>query len=128
MNLVLNALEAMAYKGALCIRIRQDGSSALVEIEDDGPGIPGSLLADIWRPFFTTKADSQGTGLGLSIVKDILESEGGTIEVESRPGRTVFTVRLPLYPGFPAERQQEVQPGAQQSVPPETQPGGKIHG
>jgi len=105
MNLLLNAVEAMAYRGTLALRIHQDGRHALVEIQDDGPGIPDSVLSRIWQPFFTTKSDNQGTGLGLPIVKDILESEGGTVEVATRPGRTVFTVRLPLY--------SETAPGAQ---------------
>jgi C4-dicarboxylate-specific signal transduction histidine kinase len=127
MNLVLNALEAMAYKGTLTIRIHQHGNSALVEIEDDGPGIPEGLLAEIWRPFFTTKADSQGTGLGLSIVRDILETEGGSIEVQSRPGHTVFTVDLPLYPGFSTGAQLEIPLGERTGERTGEQPG-RIHG
>ncbi len=121
MNLLLNALEAIAYRGTLALRIREDGNIAVIEIEDDGPGIPVNLLAEIWRPFFTTKADSQGTGLGLHIVKDILESEGGKVGVESQPGCTVFSVRLPLYqgssPGVQLGTSLEMDTGARSGVP-----------
>jgi C4-dicarboxylate-specific signal transduction histidine kinase len=113
MNLLLNALEAMDYKGNLFLRAYPDGSMAVVEIEDDGPGIPEALLMDIWRPFFTTKSDSQGTGLGLSIVKDILESEGGSVVVDSQTGRTVFMVRLPSHRGSPPEAKAGSQLGEQ---------------
>ncbi|MFH2116387.1 MAG: ATP-binding protein, partial [Spirochaetota bacterium] len=117
MNLLLNALEAMAYKGTLALRIHREGGIALVEIEDDGSGIPSDLLVEIWRPFFTTKAGSQGTGLGLSIVKDILESEGGSVDVESRPGCTVFSVRLPLHAGTQSIEKPGKLSGAQPPAP-----------
>jgi len=118
MNLVLNALEAMAYKGNLALRICQVGNFTEVEIEDDGPGIPSGLLAEIWKPFYTTKADSQGTGLGLFIVKEIIESEGGSVDVESRQGCTVFSVRLPSYNGGMPVSKPGMPPGRQVPVPP----------
>jgi signal transduction histidine kinase len=96
-NLLDNAADAMNGKGRLTIRTRRDGSWAIVEIEDTGPGIPAALQPRIFDPFFTTKAPGKGTGLGLSTSHSIVtEKHHGTIEVESRPGFTRFTVRLPL--------------------------------
>jgi signal transduction histidine kinase len=69
----------------------------VVEIEDDGPGIPEAAKAQIFDPFFTTKEPGRGTGLGLSTSYSIVtEKHRGRISVESRPGLTRFTVRLPL--------------------------------
>ena len=67
----------------------------LVEIGDSGPGIPAEVQSRIFDPFFTTKAVGEGTGLGLDIVQRIVRNHKGSIRVESRPGRTVFQVRLP---------------------------------
>jgi signal transduction histidine kinase len=68
-----------------------------VDVEDDGPGIPEALRRRVFEPFFTTKGVGEGTGLGLDLVRRIVEARhGGAVSVESRPGRTVFTVRLPL--------------------------------
>ncbi|MGC4051765.1 MAG: ATP-binding protein [Paludibaculum sp.] len=68
----------------------------LVEIVDNGPGIPPEVQNRIFEPFFTTKSVGEGTGLGLDIVRRIVRSHRGTILVDSDPGRTVFQVRLPL--------------------------------
>ena len=68
----------------------------IVAIEDTGPGIPAEVAARIFEPFFTTKAKGEGTGLGLSICARIVEKHGGTIRVDSKPGRTRFEVRLPV--------------------------------
>jgi len=96
MNLVHNALQAMSGKGALEIAVRPEpGDRVRVEVTDDGPGIPAELSAKIFDPFFTTKAAGEGSGLGLAIARDIIEAHGGTISVESRPGRTTFSVILP---------------------------------
>jgi signal transduction histidine kinase len=76
----------------------------VVEIEDDGPGIPEEVQPRVFDPFFTTKAPGKGTGLGLSTSYAIVtEKHLGTIQVESRPGQTRFTVRLPIA-GPPATR------------------------
>jgi signal transduction histidine kinase len=68
-----------------------------VEVEDNGHGIPADVLPKIFDPFFTTKEAGKGTGLGLSISFKIVQSHGGRIEVNSRPGAgTRFTVILPI--------------------------------
>jgi signal transduction histidine kinase len=96
-NLLDNAADAMDGKGQVTIRTRQAGGWAVVEVEDDGPGIPAEVQSRIFDPFFTTKAPGHGTGLGLSTSYSIItEKHGGTIAVESRPGLSRFTVRLPL--------------------------------
>jgi len=94
-NLVHNALQAMQYKGRLELAVSRDGGRVLVRVIDSGPGIPEAARTRIFEPFYTTKAKGEGSGLGLSISRDIVERHHGTIEVESRPGRTAFTVALP---------------------------------
>ena len=94
-NLLHNALQAMSYRGRLEVSVRAEGDDVLVAVTDDGPGIPEANLGRIFEPFFTTKAQGEGTGLGLSICREIVEKHGGRIGVESGPGRTRFTVRLP---------------------------------
>ena len=96
-NILDNAADATAGAGTITIRTRRDGDQAVVEIEDDGPGILADDLHRIFEPFFTTKPQGVGTGLGLDTAWRIVTQEhGGTIGVESLPGRTVFTVTLPL--------------------------------
>ncbi|HXV90332.1 MAG TPA: ATP-binding protein [Gemmatimonadales bacterium] len=94
-NLVDNALDAVGQEGHVTVTARPEGDRVLVEIADDGPGIPADIRERIFDPFFTTKDVGQGTGLGLDIVRRTLERHDGEIDVESRPGRTVFRVRLP---------------------------------
>lgn len=96
-NLLDNAADAVAGNGAITIRTRRQDEWAIVEIEDDGPGIPEPIQAKVFDPFFTTKAPGKGTGLGLSTSYGIItDKHQGSIVVESRPGLTRFTVRLPL--------------------------------
>jgi signal transduction histidine kinase len=98
-NLLDNAIDAMNGTGTITIRTRRDGDWAVVEIEDDGPGIPEAAKAQIFDPFFTTKEPGKGTGLGLSTSYSIVtEKHRGRISVESRPGLTRFTVCLPALP------------------------------
>jgi PAS domain S-box-containing protein len=96
LNLGRNAVEALAPCGGghVTFRLRRQPKNAVVEIEDDGPGLP-SENAPIFDAFYTTKA--QGTGLGLAITHRIVTDHDGTIEVDSRPGRTLFRVVLPLH-------------------------------
>jgi signal transduction histidine kinase len=94
----LDALETMAAGEARVLSVRTclEPVSILVEIADNGPGIPDEVQHRIFEPFFTTKAVGEGSGLGLDIVQRIVRSHKGSIHVDSKPGRTVFQVRLPL--------------------------------
>lgn len=92
-NMIRNAVEAEARQ--ICVSIVGDGRHVLLNIEDDGKGIPDDCLGKVFDPFYSTRLTSGGTGLGLSIVHSIIRSHGGTIDVSSVPGqRTRFTVRL----------------------------------
>ncbi len=96
-NLIDNAADAMNGHGNIAIRTRRDGEWVVVDIEDDGPGIPEGIQGRIFDPFFTTKAPGKGTGLGLSTSYGIVvEKHKGRISLESRPGMTRFTVMLPM--------------------------------
>jgi signal transduction histidine kinase len=96
MNLLSNAFHAIQEKGDVWIRTHSLNGTVVVEIEDNGMGIPKENLHRIFEPFFTTKAVGQGTGLGLSISYGIIEQHQGKIHVSSTPRQgTIFTVRLP---------------------------------
>jgi signal transduction histidine kinase len=95
-NLIDNAVDAMGGKGRLRVRTARDGGCALVEIQDDGPGIPPEIQSRIFDPFFTTKGVGKGTGLGLDVSRRIVARHDGDIRLESKPGDTRFRVRLPL--------------------------------
>lgn len=97
-NLVHNALQAMGYSGTLTLKLRAEGDSVRCSVIDTGPGIPPDVQARIFEPFFTTKPKGEGTGLGLSICRDIVERHGGTLDVETQPGRTSFVATLPRRP------------------------------
>ncbi|HVV87528.1 MAG TPA: ATP-binding protein [Kofleriaceae bacterium] len=94
-NLVRNATEALAGGvGQVTVRARDEGDQVVVEVEDDGPGIPADQLGRIFDPFFTTK--KRGTGLGLATCHGIVAEHGGTLTVESAPGRgSKFVMTLP---------------------------------
>lgn len=94
-NLIHNAAQAIGGKGTITINTFAEGDDVCVQIVDDGPGIPSDSLPRIFEPFFTTKRRGEGTGLGLGIVHKIIEKHGGHLDVESRPGHTAFTVRIP---------------------------------
>ena len=94
-NLVDNALDAVGTGGRVAVTARREGNRVVVEVTDDGPGIPADIRERIFDPFFSTKDVGKGVGLGLDIVRRTLERHDGEIDVESRPGRTVFRVRLP---------------------------------
>ncbi|HEY9630700.1 MAG TPA: ATP-binding protein [Coleofasciculaceae cyanobacterium] len=96
-NLIDNAVFAMNDQGRLEITTQHKGSSIRVEITDSGSGIPPEIQSRIYEPFFTTKAVGQGSGLGLETVRRIVENRHqGSILMDSKPGRTSFTVCLPL--------------------------------
>jgi signal transduction histidine kinase len=100
LNLIVNAEQAIqdAGKGSrIGITTRQAEGRIEIEVEDDGPGIPPSLRRKIFEPFFTTKPVGRGTGLGLSICYGIVEAHGGSVDVESEPGRgTTFRLKIPI--------------------------------
>jgi signal transduction histidine kinase len=97
-NLLDNAADALAGGGTVTVRTRWEEPWAVVEIEDDGPGIPPDLQSRVFDPFLTTKEPGKGTGLGLSTTHSIVvEKHRGQIDLSSRPGSTRFTVRLPLH-------------------------------
>ncbi len=95
-NIVDNAVDAMRGYGNLKVKTSRDDGHVLVEIADDGPGIPREAKNRIFEPFFTTKGVGEGTGLGLDIVRRIVAGHGGEIRVDSAPGKTTFKVRLPI--------------------------------
>jgi two-component system NtrC family sensor kinase len=98
LNLVTNAVHAMAEKGGgtLTLRSSHAGGNVMLEVIDTGPGITPGARAHIFEPFFTTKGEGEGTGLGLSVSYGIVKAHGGAIEVvESGPGGTTFRVSLP---------------------------------
>lgn len=96
-NLMDNAIDALDGKGHLYVRTAQEADCILVEIGDDGPGIPEDIQGRIFEPFFTTKGVGQGTGLGLDTAyRIVVARHHGDIRVVSRPGSTRFEVRLPI--------------------------------
>lgn len=98
-NLITNAIDAMNGKGTLRIVTKGLPGKVLVQIVDDGSGIPPEIKNRIFEPFFTTKGVQEGTGLGLDIAARMVKNHGGDIHVDSKPGNTVFTVKLPLNGG-----------------------------
>jgi signal transduction histidine kinase len=95
-NLIQNAIDAMNGKGELHIRTVHELERVLVEIGDNGPGIPAAQQNRIFEPFFTTKTVGEGLGLGLDTVYRIVQNHRGDVRFESRPGDTRFQVRLPF--------------------------------
>ena len=104
LNLVRNAMAALDGQGTLTLRSRavtnftigdaRHRVIASIEIEDDGPGIPTEMQDSVFYPLVTSRPE--GTGLGLPAAQELLSRHNGLIEFESRPGRTVFFVRIPL--------------------------------
>jgi signal transduction histidine kinase len=96
-NLLDNAIDALGESGTITITTRADGDCAEVDIADDGPGIPDAVRSRVFDPFFTTKDVGKGTGLGLETARRIVvDRHRGSLTLESRPGRTVFRVRMPI--------------------------------
>jgi signal transduction histidine kinase len=94
-NMLDNAADALGEQGTITIRTRGEPGKVIVEIEDDGPGIPPENLSRVFEPFFSTKPQGEGTGLGLDMVwRIVTDDHDGTVEVESQPGRTCFRVKL----------------------------------
>src|SRR5437764_10171838 len=96
LNLAVNARDSMSGRGTLTIATRNEGDDVVLEVADDGAGMDEETRGRVFEPFFTTKPVGQGTGLGLSTVYGIVAQSGGSIDVQSEPGRGArFTVRLP---------------------------------
>jgi len=97
-NLIDNAIDAVNGTGKICIGTCQEDDQLVVEIVDNGSGIPPGVQSHMFEPFFTTKPVGAGTGLGLIISNRIVaDRHGGEIEFESKPGETRFKVRLPVH-------------------------------
>jgi signal transduction histidine kinase len=94
--LLENALDAIKNRGRITLRVRRSSDLVLVEVEDDGPGIPKDQQGPIFEPFFTTKAPGHGLGLGLDTAQRIVRMHRGFLTVQSVPGKTCFQVGLPL--------------------------------
>jgi signal transduction histidine kinase len=106
-NLIDNAVSGMGGTGTLTIRTARDDGSVLVEVGDNGPGIPDDIKDRIFEPFFTTKPVGEGTGLGLDIAwRIVVNKHHGDLRVESRPGDTRFQVRLPIQQEQPEQPEQ----------------------
>ena len=96
-NIIDNAADAMSGRGDITVRTCREGDYVVVEITDNGPGIPPEIQSRLFDPFFTTKPLGKGTGLGLDIAyRTVVNRHSGTIRVISRPGETTFQVCLPL--------------------------------
>jgi signal transduction histidine kinase len=98
-NLLDNAIDAVDGHGRITVRTASENGRVLVEVSDDGPGIPEEVKERIFKPFYTTKDVGEGTGLGLDIsYRVVVEDHKGEIRVLSEPGDTRFQVRLPILP------------------------------
>ena len=96
-NLIDNAADALEGRGTIVLRTRAEDKWVIVEVEDDGAGIAPEVLPRVFDAFFTTKPPGKGTGMGLDITYNIVVyKHKGDIQVASEPGKTVFTVRLPV--------------------------------
>ncbi len=94
--LIENALDAIEDHGRIELKSKVSGDLLLVEVWDNGPGIPAEIQDRIFEPFFTTKPPGRGLGLGLDVVMRIVRKHRGFVQIESKPGATCFQVRLPL--------------------------------
>jgi signal transduction histidine kinase len=95
-NLIDNAADAVAPGGRITLRTARQGGRVLVEVGDDGPGVPPELQARVFDPFVTTKPVGRGTGLGLDIAQRIVLRHHGELRLRSEPGDTRFQVLLPV--------------------------------
>lgn len=102
-NLINNAIDSIQNKGTICIRARSDTKNIYVEVEDDGPGIAEHVKATLFTPYVTTKPKGVGTGLGLSISREIVLKHAGDISFTSQPGKTIFSVIIPINNKFVSE-------------------------
>ncbi|HXC58388.1 MAG TPA: ATP-binding protein, partial [Steroidobacteraceae bacterium] len=104
LNIARNAMQAVAGHGRIIMRTRARSSfsigkvrhrlTAAIEVEDNGPGVPADLIKTLFLPLVTGRAN--GSGLGLAVAQDLATRHGGIIEFNSQPGRTVFSLLLPI--------------------------------
>jgi signal transduction histidine kinase len=96
-NLLENAIDALGETGTITITTRREGGCAVVDVTDDGPGIPAEIREHVFDSFFTTKEVGHGTGLGLATAwRIVVERHDGVLSLDSRPGETTFRVTLPF--------------------------------
>ncbi len=95
-NIIDNAIFAVPKDGEIIIDSSCDSKNVIVSITDNGTGIPKEIITRIFDPFFTTKKVGEGTGIGLDLVKTVISRHNGDIKVNSVPGKTVFTICIPV--------------------------------
>ncbi len=95
-NILDNAIDALGQTGEITIHTYQAEDQVVVELGDNGPGIPPEIQSRVFEPFFTTKPPGVGTGLGLNIAYNVINKHYGEIRLKSKPGETCFQVRLPV--------------------------------
>ena len=113
LNLVLNARDALEGRGGrITVRVEHTAGRALLEVADDGPGIPAEVQEHLFEPFFTQRRQGRGSGLGLAVVYGIVSEHGGEVTVRSEPGEGArFIVRLPLGETAGLEPSEELRSG-----------------
>jgi signal transduction histidine kinase len=95
LNIFINSMQSMPDGGIIAVDISSENSKILILFKDEGEGISEEIIHKIWDPFFTTK--EMGTGLGLGIIKNIIESHGGTLNIDNRPEKGVqLSIALPV--------------------------------
>ena len=99
LNLLNNAKDALeeCVEKSITINLDLVGDMVQIQIEDTGPGIHDEVMDKIFQPFFTTKDAEKGTGVGLALASQIVDEHNGSINVNSKPGRTVFSILLPMH-------------------------------
>jgi C4-dicarboxylate-specific signal transduction histidine kinase len=115
LNLILNAEHAVLstkQPGMIAIRTRQLDESAVLEVSDNGPGVPADVAARIFEPFFTTKEMGEGTGLGLSVSLGIAEAHGGSLALAAIESGACFRLSLPLSASLAAANDLRQSPAA----------------
>ena len=96
LNLLLNAADAAGTQGRIELRARDDDGWYIVEVADNGPGVPEKIAEQIFDPFFTTKEPGKGSGMGLAISRGIAKKHGGSLTLHSSGQGAVFTLKIPV--------------------------------
>jgi signal transduction histidine kinase len=101
-NIIDNAIFALDKEGEICVATSTDKKNVTVRISDNGAGIPQEIQSRVFDPFFTTKKVGQGTGIGLDLVKRVIKRHNGEIKLRSVPGKTEFTICIPVSQKLPS--------------------------